>query len=90
MPEGGALLLAAAHQLLDLLQLDRRDDRAHVHCLVEGIAYAERLHSCLELSHQPLRHSLLHQNARARAAHLALVEPDRVHHAFDHAVEIGI
>jgi hypothetical protein len=36
------------------------------------------------------RPPLLHQDPRAGAADLALVEPDRVHHALDHAVEIGV
>jgi hypothetical protein len=32
----------------------------------------------------------LHQKARAGAADLALVEPDRIDDAFDSAIEIGI
>ena len=37
-----------------------------------------------------LRHRLLHDQARAGAADLALIEPDRVDDAFDRAVEIGV
>ena len=33
---------------------------------------------------------LLDQQARTRTAHLALVEPDGVDHAFDGAVQVGI
>src|SRR2546422_3504201 len=32
--------------------------------------------------------SLVHQEPRSRATDLTLVEPDRVHHALDHAVEV--
>ena len=35
-------------------------------------------------------HAFLDQDPGARAADLALIEPDRVHHAFHHAVEVGI
>ena len=34
--------------------------------------------------------AFLHQQARTRAAHLPLVEPDSVDQAFDRAVEVGI
>ena len=39
---------------------------------------------------EPLGDAFLHQQPRARAADLPLVEPDRVDHAFDHAVEVGV
>ena len=44
----------------------------------------------LELRDQPLGDTFLRQDAGAGAADLALIEPDRVHHALDHAVEIGV
>ncbi len=37
-----------------------------------------------------LGHAFLHQQPRPRAAHLPLVEPDRVHQTFDRGVEIGV
>jgi hypothetical protein len=39
---------------------------------------------------EPLGNAFLHQDARAGAADLALVEPDGIDHAFDRRVEIGI
>ena len=90
LPQRGALVLAPSHQLLNLLQLDRGDDGAHVHRLVERIADPKRLHSRLELGDQTLRDSFLRQDPRAGAADLALVEPDGIDHAFDHAVQIGV
>jgi hypothetical protein len=39
---------------------------------------------------QSFGNAFLHQQARTRAAHLSLVEPDSVDQAFDRAVEIGI
>jgi hypothetical protein len=44
----------------------------------------------LELVDEPVVHALLHEQPRPGAAHLALVEPDRVDHALDHAVEVGV
>ena len=41
-------------------------------------------------AHEPVGDAFLHEQPRAGAAHLALVEPDRVDHAFDDAVEIGV
>jgi hypothetical protein len=32
----------------------------------------------------------VHEQARARAANLSLIEPDRVDHAFDHAIEVRV
>jgi hypothetical protein len=37
-----------------------------------------------------LRHAFLHKDARTGAADLALVEPDRIDHAFDSPIEIGV
>jgi hypothetical protein len=42
------------------------------------------------LSVEPLGDALLHEDARAGAADLPLVEPDRVDHALDDAVEVGV
>ena len=44
----------------------------------------------LSLCDQPRRDAFLHQQPRAGAADLPLVEPDRVDHAFDDAVEVGV
>jgi len=47
-------------------------------------------HARPELRDQPLGDSLVHQQPRAGAAHLPLIEPNRVHHALDHTVQIGV
>ena len=39
---------------------------------------------------EPLAHAFLHEQPRAGAADLSLVEPDRVDDAFDDGVEIGV
>ncbi len=70
--------------------MHRRDDRAHVHRFVERRADAELLHARAQLLRQPIGDAFLDEQPRARAADLALVEPDRVHHAFDDAVEVGV
>jgi hypothetical protein len=58
--------------------------------LSSGRPDAEQLRAALELVDQPVVHALLHEQPRAGAAHLALVEPDRVDHALDHAVEVRV
>src|SRR5205823_2405445 len=67
-----------------------RYDGPDVHRLVERVAYPHPLHAGAQLLHEPVRHVLLHEQARTGAAHLALVEPDCVHHPLDHAVEVGV
>ena len=90
LPHLGPLLHALVHEAADALELYRSDDGAHVDGLIQRRPDPELLHSRAQLGDQPLRHALLHQQARARAAHLPLVEPDRIHHALDHAVQIGV
>ena len=81
---------AALHQIADALDLHRGDQRADVDGLVERIADAEGRHARLELGDEALLDRLLHEEARAGAADLALVEPDGVDEALDGAVEIGV
>ncbi len=90
LPHHGALLHALADHALDPFELDRRDNGADVDRLVERVTDAELLHARLEPLDEPLGHALLHQDPRARAADLALVEPDRVDHTLDHTVEIRV
>ena len=89
LPQRRALVDALLDQVFDLLQLAGRDDRADVDGLVERVADAQLLHPRAQLGQQRLGDVLLDQQARAGAAHLPLVEPDRVHDAFDHAVQVG-
>ena len=70
--------------------MHRSHDRADVHGLVQRIAHPERLHPDLQLFHQPVRDAFLRKDPGSGAAHLSLVEPDRVHHAFDHGIEIRV
>jgi len=87
---GRAFFHPGVHQRADALELHRRDDRTHVDRLIERRATRQLFHARPELRDQPLGDPLVHQQPRAGAAHLPLVEPDRVHHALDHAVEIGV
>jgi len=90
LPHLGTFLHALLHEAADPLELHRRDDRAHVDGFIERRADAQFLHPRPQLLRQAVGDTFLHEQPRAGAAHLALVEPDRVHHAFDDAVEIGI
>src|SRR5690606_2300850 len=77
-------------ELTDPVELHGCDDGADVDALVERIAHAQRLHARAQPVDQRVRHAFLREYARARAAHLTLVEPDRVDHALDYAVKVGI
>ena len=68
----------------------RRDDGADVDGLVERRADAQRAHAVANFRDERLGDALLHQQARAGAANLSLVEPDAIDQAFDGAVEVGI
>ena len=48
------------------------------------------LHARANLVDQLFGHALLHQQSRAGAADLSLIQPDAVDHTFDGAVEIRI
>ena len=48
------------------------------------------LHARFEFVDEFGRDVFLHEQARTGAAYLALVEPDRIHHAFDSSVQVGI
>ena len=83
----GALLLPARDELLDLLELLLRVDRADVGVLVERIADAQRRQPPLQLLDQRLVDRLLDEQARAGAADVALVEVDPVDDPLDGLVE---
>src|SRR4051794_29411898 len=85
-----AFLLPARDELPDLLELHRRVDRADVAVLVERIADAQRLEAPLQLVDERLVDRLLHEEARARAAHVALVEVDAVDDSLDGLVERAV
>src|SRR3569623_1416807 len=75
---------------LNVLELLRRDDRTDVYRLVQRRADAELLHPRTQPRHELGRYSLVHEQTRSRAAHLALIEPDRVDDSLHHAVEIRV
>ena len=89
-PALGALGLADVGELPDLGELLGGVDRADVGVLVQRVADAQRGHPALE----PLEHlvgdGLLHQQPRAGAADVALVEEDAVDDALDRLVDRGV
>src|SRR4051812_44484583 len=85
--ELGALGDTGRDELGDLLELRLRVDRADVGVLVERIADADRREAVLELVDERPDDRLLREQARSRAAHLALVEVDPVDDALDGLVE---
>ncbi|HEV2130024.1 MAG TPA: aldehyde dehydrogenase family protein [Longimicrobiaceae bacterium] len=72
------------------LELYRRDDGTDVDSLVERIPDAQRLHARAQLLDEAVIDPFLRQDTRAGAADLPLIEPDRIHHPLDHAIEVGI
>src|SRR5439155_26030385 len=70
----GALVLAGLDELLDLLELHRRVDRADVGVLVERVADAKRLEPPLQLLDERLAERLLLEQGRTGAAHVTLGE----------------
>ena len=85
-----ALAHARLHPAVHRLPLRLVHDGAHVDGLVERIADAHVAHAVLELADELLGDVFLHQQARTGTADLALVEPDRIDHALDCSVQIGI
>ena len=75
---------------LDPLELLLRVDRADVGVLVQRIADAQRAHAALQLRDDVLEDRLLHEQPRAGAAHVALVEVDPVDDPLDRLVERGV
>ena len=80
----------ALHQRRDRRQLHRIDNRPHVDAFVQRIAQTQAIHPAFQLVVEALRHALLHQQAGACAADLALIEPDRIDQPFNRRVEIGV
>ena len=78
------------NNLGDALQLDGIDDGAHVDGFVQRVADAQALHAAAEFAEELRRNALLHEDARARTADLALVEPDGVNNTFNRRIEIRI
>src|SRR6185312_3050075 len=87
---GRAFLHDNIDERLDAVVLHLVDDRADVDGLIERRTHTQRLHAYAHLLVQLLRDALLHQQPRARATHLSLVEPDAVYKAFYSGVEVRV
>src|SRR6476646_4582867 len=85
-----AFFLARLDERRDAIELLARVDRTDVGVLVERIADAQRRHALLQLLDRGLVDRLLHEQARAGAAHVALVEVDAVDDPFDRLIERGV
>src|SRR5579859_8289822 len=78
LPAGGAFGDALIDEALDAVELDAGDDGADVDGFVERRADAQSVHAIANFGDERFGDALLHQEARASAADLALVEPDAV------------
>ena len=90
LPAGRAFGDTLIHQALDAFELRARDDGANIDGFIEWRTDAQRVHAVLNLADEFLRDAFLHQQARARATNLPLIEPDAVDQTFDCAVEVSI
>src|SRR3954454_18589134 len=81
---------AGRDELLNLLQLLLGVDRADIGVLVERVADAQRRQAALQLLDDRLVDGFLHEQARAGAADVALVEVDAVHDPLDRLVKSGV
>ena len=80
----------ALDEAADALPLRAVDQRAHVDGFVQRIADAQAGHARAQLGQETLGAAFVHQEARAGAADLALVEPDAVDDALNRRIEIGV
>src|SRR5260370_18789208 len=90
LPAGGSCAAALSAQPLNALELHARDDGPNVNGFVQRRTDSQGVHAVLNFADQLIRDALLHQQPRAGAANLSLVEPDAVDEALDGAVEIGV
>ena len=88
--QDGALGLPLRHQTLDAGQLHRIDDGAHVGGFVQRIADPQFRQPRLQTVGEDRGEAFLHKDAGAGAAHLPLIEPDRIDDALDRAINVGI
>src|SRR5699024_10980330 len=86
----GALVLARGDQRLDPLELLAGVDGTDVGVLDERVAEAQLLPALPELRLDLLGGALLHEQARAGAADVALVEEDPLDDALDGLVDRGV
>ena len=79
LPAGCTLGDPLTNHALDTIELHARHDGADVDCLIQRKADAQAAHAFADFADQSLGDAFLHQQARAGAADLTLVEPDSVH-----------
>ena len=90
LPALRAFRHACVHHLANRLQLHRRNNRPNVDRFIQRRTHAQRFHARANFGVECFGHALLHQQPRTRAAHLPLVEPDRVDQPFNRRVQIRI
>src|SRR5208282_2106471 len=90
LPAGCAVGHSLIDQLADSLELHFRDDGSDVDRFVERRTDAQGAHAILNFRNKRLGNALLHQQARARATYLPLIEPDSIDQAFHRAVEVSV
>lgn len=73
--DGHALVAALGHQFLDPVQLNRVNDRADIRRFLQRIADDQLVHPPPEKLGKAIGHGLGHQDPRAGAADLTLIEP---------------
>ena len=83
LPDRGALFFALLDHRTHPIELHLVDQRADIGVLVERVAEAQMAHALPDPREEALGDALLHQEPRAGAADLALVEPDAVHQPLD-------
>ena len=85
-----ARLNALGNHVSNSRQLARRNDRAHIDRLVQGMPDTQAVHPCPQTLKETFGDAFLHQNARPGAANLSLVKPDRIHDTLHGGIEVGI
>mmetsp|Transcript_20157 Transcript_20157/g.71282 ORF Transcript_20157/g.71282 Transcript_20157/m.71282 type:complete len:406 (+) Transcript_20157:430-1647(+) len=85
-----ALLARQGDVRAHLLEVHRGGERAQPRRLVHRVAALHLLDGRHEGSHVPLEQRPLHEDARARQAHLALVEEGGAHRAGDGLLEVAV
>src|SRR5205807_692550 len=76
----------ALHERADFFELRLRVDRADVGIFVERIADTQRRDAVAQLAEHERKNVLLHQQARAGAANVTLIEKDAADRALDRLI----
>jgi hypothetical protein len=90
LPTSRAVGHSLVNQFAYAVELHFGDYRAYVDRFVERRADSQGAHSVLQLYQENLSDALLHEQARACATNLALIEPDSIDQTLYRAVKIRI